>query len=356
MSRLNVCILGCGKIAKLHSRIGKTLRKDLVFSYASRDAAKAEEYNRRFKGAGAFGSYEFACMSKDVDAVFICTPHAFHPEHAQLAAGNGKAMLIEKPIARSLSELAVIETAVSTAGVQCMVAENYYFKPLVRVIRQYIDNGDIGEPLFFELHKTGTSRNTGWRRDSDLMGGGALLEGGVHWVNLMTSICGPAREVCAAQPMVAYDHVAPVEDNLQLLVKFQSGTVGQLLHSWQTKNRIGGLSLSHVYGTEGNIAFESNGLWVVILGKRKRIRVPGLLDIMGYRAMLKAFVKSVRDDTRPDMSLAVARHDLELVFGAYRSLRSGRFEPIGALQTQPQIPALMERPALHEQTPTDTSP
>lgn len=355
MKRLNICIIGCGKVARTHSRVGRTLRKELRFSYASRSPEKAADFNRKYKGVGAFGSYEDAFASPDVDAVFICTPHAHHAEHATLAAQARKPMLIEKPIARSLAELRDIETAVSGAGVQCMVAENYFFKPLARVLTEHIKRGDIGEPVFLELNKTGTSRNTGWRTDADMMGGGALLEGGVHWINLFCRIGGPATEVLAAAPMVEYPRAAPVEDNLQILTRFQSGAVGKLLHSWRTVNRIGGLSTSRIYGTEGNILFESNGLWALIMGRRKRIRIPGVLDIMGYRAMLRAFAQSVREESKPTMSLQVARRDMEFVFAAYRSLRTGHFEPIGSPRTQPQIPILMEsRPSMDAFRDTDT--
>jgi predicted dehydrogenase len=160
------------------------------------------------------------------------------------------------------------------------------------------------------------------------MGGGALLEGGVHWVNLLLNVGGAPAEVIAAKPEVTYPPAAPFEDNLELLVKFDGGAVGKLLHSWRTHNRIAGLSASKLYGTDGNITFESNGLWAVVLGNRKRIRIPGLLDIMGYRGMLKAFAQSVRDGTPPPMSLKVAKRDMELIFAAYRSLESKRFEPV----------------------------
>ncbi len=89
----------------------------------------------------------------------------------------------------------------------------------------------------------------------------------------------------------------------------------------------GGLQVSRIYGTHGNIAFDSNGLWALVLGRRKRLRIPGLLDIMGYRGMLREFLASVREGREPQMSLAVARRDMEVVFAAYRSLSSGKFEP-----------------------------
>ena len=324
---INLCILGCGAIARVHSRVARTLPSQVQLLYASRSPEKAELYRRRFKGLRAFGSYEEACASPDVDAVLVCTPHAFHLDHARLAAARGKALLIEKPVTRTLEELTELEQAVGQAGVPCMVAENYHFKPLARVLRSHLEAGDIGDPVFIELNKTGSSRAHGWRADSAMMGGGALLEGGVHWINLILGLGGPARAVIAAQPGPSAEPRAPLEDNLQVLIKFESGAIGKLLHSWNTRNRIGGLHGSRIYGTHGNITFESNGLWALVLGRRNRLRVPGLLDLMGYRGMLKEFLAAVRAGREPRMSLAVARRDLEVVFAAYRSLSSGTFEP-----------------------------
>ncbi len=326
MNKVNLCILGCGSVAKLHSRFARTLRSRISLLYASRDQSKAEEYNKKFNGIGAFGSYEEACNDPRVDAVFICTPHAHHVEHVRLAAAGRKAVLIEKPVARNLDELEQIDTAVRDSGIIGMVAENYYFKPLVKVIRQHIERGDIGDPMFIEINHAKRSKISGWRADAEMMGGGALLEGGVHWINLMLSIGGEVESVVSARPSRQYAMVAPFEDGLELIFKFSDGSVGKMLHSWNLINRIGGLGMSKIYGSDGNIFFESNGIFAVVLGKRKRIRLPGFLDIMGYRAMLKHFADCVSENKPPAMSLQVARRDMEVVTAAYRSLESGKFE------------------------------
>ncbi len=328
MTKVNLCLLGCGSVAKLHSRFARTLRSRLELMYASRSLERAEEFRRRFRGIAAFGSYQEACTDPRVDAVFICTPHAYHAEHVELAAGGKKPVLVEKPIARNLDELRRIERAVSEAGIPAMVAENYFFKPLVRVLRHHIDRGDIGDPMFIEINKAARSRVSGWRADAEMMGGGALLEGGVHWINLMSSLGGEVREVIAVRPDIEYRKVAPFEDSLELLFKFTSGAVGKMLHSWNLTNRIGGLGMSKVCGTDGNIHFEGNGLFAVVLGKRKRLRFPGFLDLMGYRGMLKHFVDCVREGRLPEMSLEVARRDMEVIAAAYRSLESGRMETV----------------------------
>jgi len=328
MKKVNLCILGCGSVARLHSRVARTLRSRVKLSYASRSKERAEEYNRKFHGIGAFGSYEEACSDPEVDAVFVCTPHAHHLEHVRLAAAGRKAVIIEKPLARNLDEITAIESAVSDAGVIAMVAENYFFKPLVKVLRQHIERGDIGKPMFLELNRAGGNKVGGWRSDAEMMGGGALLEGGIHWVNLLASIGGEVTEVVAAQPRGTHELVAPLEDSLELLVKFENGSVGKMLHSWHSVNRIGGLGRSKVYGTEGNIAFESNGIFALVLGKRKRLRLPGFFDIMGYRAMLNHFIECVIENKPPSMSLTVARRDIQIVLAAYRSLESGAFESV----------------------------
>ncbi|MFQ5627788.1 MAG: Gfo/Idh/MocA family protein [bacterium] len=328
MRKINLCILGCGSVAKLHSRVARTMKSQVNLLYASRDLAKAQEYNRKFKGIGAFGNYEKACVSPDVQAVFICTPHAYHVEHATLAAKYKKPMLIEKPITRTLDELSEIEKAVTAAGAPCMVAENYYFKPLVAKLRHHLDSNTIGTPLFIELNRSKRSKISGWRADAEMMGGGALLEGGVHWVNMICRLGGAVEEVLAVRPAKAYKMVAPFEDSLEILLKFADGTVGKMLHSWNLSNRIGGLCWSKICGTEGNIQFESNGVLALILGNRTRLSFPGFLDIMGYRAMLAHFLECVRENKPPEMSLEVARRDMAIVKAAYRSLKTSKFERV----------------------------
>jgi UDP-N-acetylglucosamine 3-dehydrogenase len=327
MTPIGLCMLGCGRIAGVHSRVARSLG-GVRLLYASRSREKADRYNRRYGGIGAFGSYAEACADPRVDAVVICTPHAFHVEHARLAAGHGKAVLIEKPVARTLAEVAAIEEAVQRAKTICMVAENYHFKPAALVLRRHLDAGDVGEPLFLELNRAGRQRPTGWRADPAMMGGGALLEGGVHWVNYLCRLGGPVREVCAARPETGGAPVAPFEDGLEVLVRFESGAVGKLLHAWSVTNRLAGLGLSKIYGTEGTITFESNGLFALVTGRRTRLRFPGVRDLMGYRAMLRHFLACVRERREPDMSLALARRDLAIVLAAYRSLETRAFEPL----------------------------
>ena len=94
-------------------------------------------YRRRFGGFAAFGSYEAAAADPRVDALVICTPHHLHEAHARLAAGRGKAILLEKPIARTLPEADAILSSARAAGVVLMVGENMHFAPGFAAARTY---------------------------------------------------------------------------------------------------------------------------------------------------------------------------------------------------------------------------
>jgi predicted dehydrogenase len=326
--RVHLCILGCGRAAEIHSRASRSLGSRVALSYASRRPGRAAEYKQRFGGIGAFDSYEEACASWDVDGVVVCTPPGGHVAQVELAARHRKAILLEKPAARTPLELEPIEVAVRAAGVPCMVAENYLFKPLVGVLQAHLASGDIGAPVLIEVSRAQRNRVSGWRSDADEMGGGALLEGGVHWVNLLGSLGGAIHEVIAMRPLIPVPTV-PVEDTLQVMVRFESGAVGKLLHSWRLPNPLRAIQMSRIYGTDGTAYFESNGLFCIVAGRRTRLRFPGVRDLMGYRAMWRHFVECLRTGGQPRMSLGAARRDLEVIHAAYRSLDTGRIESVG---------------------------
>ncbi len=152
-----------------------------------------------------------------------------------------------------------------------------------------------------------------WRDDTTLVGGGALFEGGIHWVCFAASLGLPELNVHGWRP-------APddrLERSMMLALDYESGPVGTLYYSWEVPSLLKGLRLSRIWGREGSITFESNGLFVIVRGRRKRILFPGLRDIAGYGAMFDDFLRSIRDNVPPEYDLRVAERDLRLVEQAY---------------------------------------
>ncbi len=322
----HICFIGCGSIAAKHAFILRKNYPKMPISFASSTQKKAEIYRKKLKGRHAFAGYDKALSSGVFDIAFITTPHHLHSELAVLAANNGKNIIIEKPVTRNTVELEKIEAAVKRNKVRCTVAENYYYKPMIRKLKDFINKGYIGDLLFIELNRMHKNTVTGWRTESDLMGGGALLEGGVHWVNALVSLSNsePA-EVIAFKPDVDYQTNVPFEDCIQLSLKFRNGAVGKLVHSWAVKSPFKGMNLSKISGTKGSIIFESNGLFYFMSGKKSRIGFR-FSDFLGFRAMHRSFIESYINDKPWEPSLDRIKLELKIVEAAYRSLKSKKVE------------------------------
>jgi predicted dehydrogenase len=312
---LHLACLGCGRITAHHARLLAPSR-DVVCSYASRESARAAAFARRLGGGKAFGSYAAALADPEVDAVLIATPTAHHLPLALEALGAGKHVIVEKPAFLRSADFDPVEAAAAAAGRRVLVAENYAYKPLAGVLRGLVESGELGEVRYLTVNALKHQPGDGWRGDEALAGGGALFEGGIHWIDLIAGLGLTPESVQAWRPGELDD----IERSMLVVVQYEEGAIGTLHHAWDTPSVFRGLRLSRIYGTRGSAAFESNGLFVLVRGQRNRLIIPGLRDIGGYRAMFADFLLCLREGREPRMTLARARRDLELVEAAYRSL------------------------------------
>jgi predicted dehydrogenase len=178
-----------------------------------------------------------------------------------------------------------------------------------------VREGTVGQPRFLDIKALKTQRTQDWRDDPTLAGGGALYEGGIHWIDFLANLGLDVVSIEGFQP----GQRAGLEREMLIVARYAQGAIGVLFFSWNVPSLLKGVRLSRIYGTEGTIRFESNGLFILALGKRRRLRFPGLRDLTGTRAMFRDFLGALRENRPPEFTLALARRDLELVEAVYRS-------------------------------------
>lgn len=312
---LSVAFLGCGHAARLHSRTLKALGGTVERCYASRNLQRARDFSRRWGGIAAFGSYQEALEDPRVDVALVLTPPASHLELVTRALRAGKDVIVEKPPFLNTRDFDTARQLCGETERRLFVAENYFYKPLAVRLRKLLADGIIGEPLFFQVNALKLQRTGDWRDDAELAGGGALFEGGIHWISLLGSLGPRVRKVRA----IRAGDGSELERSMLVTLDFEGAAAGSLLYSWEVPSPLKGLRISRIYGREGSIAFETNGLFLLVYGKKKRIILPGLRDIAGYRSMFADFLRAIRTGREPLMTLERARRDLELVEAAYAS-------------------------------------
>jgi predicted dehydrogenase len=312
-----VTFLGCGFISSVHARHLSRLSPRFAYSFASRDAARAEDYRRRHGGLRAYDGYTAALEDPSVDAVTVAVPPRYHRELTVAALRAGKHVLVEKPAFPHRRDYEAVRHERDEAGRVVCVGENDHYKPLAVTLRDLLAADVIGDLLLAQFTTVALRPKPAddWRNDEALAGGDAFFEEGIHWLHLAGSLGPRIARVGAYRPAPSAHDVDGDSRTKSMLVAFEydGGGAGALYYSREVPSLLRGLRVSKLFGRRGVITFESNGGVVFAPGRRlPRVVFPGFADIRGYRAMYLDFARAIREDGSPEMDLerALADHAL----------------------------------------------
>jgi predicted dehydrogenase len=266
-----------------------------------------------------------------VAAVVVCTPHDRHLVDACEAFGAGKHVLLEKPLARTLAEADEIIATAAAAGRVLMVAEQFHFMPAFRRVKAWLDGGRLGALRELHLIARGWTSRSGWRLCAEAVGGGVLIDGGIHYVHNLRWWGGHVRRVVAMRPPPVVADTAG-EDAITVLAELESGAVGLVSNSVSTRGLFR-LQWSTLTGTRGSCLADNRGRFVLVRGAGgTRVNV-FRRDLRGYEAMLATFRRAMTAGAAVETDGAAGRADLAVVLAAYRSLADRRPVDLDAIGT-----------------------
>ena len=252
---LRVALIGCGAAARrLHLPALRAAGAD-VTSFSSGTRASAEAAAAEWGSGIVCEDWEAAIAAGGFDAVDICTPNHLHAEIAIAAARAGAHVLVEKPIAPSLTEADAMIDAAAEAGVVLMVAHSARFAPPVRAIIDAVRAGRIGAARSARvvLRNEGPeawSPGSSWFTDPARSGGGALLDLGVHVADLLRTLL--QRDAVEVTAMCRPD--APAEIDAHAIIRFEDDVVAAMHVGWDAR---GGPDVAvDVTGERGAIRFD----------------------------------------------------------------------------------------------------
>ena len=307
-------LVGCGVMGRRYAR--QLSQRASLFFY-SRSRHSAEKFQKGFQGEAIFDRFEDMLAAPEIEAVVIASPPECHHEQVIGALEAGKSVLVEKPMCVTPQQIDDIEQVL--AGQRrpfLMAAENYYYKPLVALLKRLISEGFIGTLQSVDVKKLFSPNVVGWRSHC-----GALLEGGIHFIALISALVDAAPHEVA----VEFPGHQPGQRERRSIVwlKYPNGAVATLRYAWDMPSLTRGtFQHSYIVGDRGRITFESNGLYVWLGAERKRrLYLPHLRDFMGYDRMIQDFLTCLEDRSRrPYSDFDKAKRDLQIVFAAYRNL------------------------------------
>ena len=232
--RIGVAVQGAGNVATEHLKAYIANPHCAVVALGGRTkaaaAAKARQVGLDPDRIGLYDDFAALLAHPDLDALSICTPHARHAAETIAAAGAGKHILIEKPVALTPEELRAMDAAVTAAGVRTTVGFVLRWNPLVATAKALLDDGAFGRPLYVQTDYWHNAEQGGYPGAKGRLGRGgvsAMVSGGCHAMDLARYLMGSDIVEVTALAFTDLDGpAAPV--NQAALVRFANGMAGKV--------------------------------------------------------------------------------------------------------------------------------
>lgn len=220
MNQYRIAVIGYGGMGGYHT---EQLRKlpDEFEVCGVYDIDRKRIVEARAKGLYAYESLDEVLHDPKVEAVILAVPNNFHKKLSIAALEAGKAVICEKPVMMSASELEEVIKVSERTGVQFSVHQNRRWDKDFRIVKKVIDENVIGTPFYIESRVQGSKGIPGDWRCVKEAGGGMLLDWGVHLIDqLMWMIDSPIVDVYVHMLSVKFPEV---DDNFKLLLRFENG-------------------------------------------------------------------------------------------------------------------------------------
>lgn len=313
-------LIGAGDIAQ--KRVAPAMR-DLdscrCLSVSRADSSRLGAFADQFGFQRRETDWRNLVCDPEVEAVYIATPVYLHEEQALAALEAGKPVLCEKPMALDSAGARRMIAAADDRGLALGVAYYRRFFPVVKRIRQILEEGLIGDPVlavmenFESFHrKPGEPRS--WLLDPELSGGGPLMDMGCHRVDLLIHLFGPVVDVSGKADNLRYRR--PVEDSAAVILGFQRSMRAVLLSAhcaFEPRDTL------EIYGTRGTIRLPNlnkGDLILVTEQGESRESHPNGPNV--HAPLIDDFSRAIREGRLPAVTGEMAQATTEVLDAFYQ--------------------------------------
>ena len=340
--RIRYAVVGLGHIAQsaVLPAFAHASSDSVLSAIVSGDPGKLQAIGDRYDVPHRVTYDDFATCLEHVDAVYVCTPNTEHERFVVEAAGAGRHVLCEKPLAVDSASCERMIAACDRAGVRLMTAYRLHFEPGTLEVLREVRQGRIGEPRYFTSAFSMQTR-PGDIRTQPALGGGALWDIGIYCINA-------ARMVFGAEPRLVSAHVVDgarsdmpgVDETTVGVLHFAGDRLATFAISFATAD----VSTFRVVGTRGSIvvdpAFEiGEAIAHTLIVDDTRLRRRGR-KVDQFAAELRYFSDCILRERAPEPSGREGWWDVRIIEALYDSARRGErvalppFEEPGPVASQ----------------------
>lgn len=331
---LTIAVVGAGFMGQLHARTVAESDAATLTAIVDVDAQQAASVAAQF-GVRHYGDAAAALADDGIDAYIVALPDTLHEEVTVQLLRAGKPVLVEKPMAHTLTAARAMAAAAKEGSARLMVGQILRFDPRYAGAAQAVADGQIGEPLHAKAGRI-ASRAVGTRMNGT---SSVLFYLGIHDVDAIQWVIGKpitrvySRAVSKLMPSLGVTS----EDAIVSTVEFEGGAVGQLFNGWTRTldNPIGIDGRLEVFGTGGVVEIDVRDHGLKLYAKSGYQLPDGLHwpEVNGriqgdLAAEVSHFARSVVDSSPFVVPLEAAMRNVAVNDAILRSVDSGRPEDV----------------------------
>lgn len=332
---LNWAVIGCGVISESHLDAICALDNSNLYAVCDIIESRAQEKKDKYGAEKLYTDYLELINDPVVDVISICTPSGMHAEAAIAAANAGKHIFCEKPLEVTAKKMDAMIEAINKNSVKCGCVFQRRTYPEAIATRKFIEEHDLGPIIFAEArlkyYRNQAYYDSGnWRATWDLDGGGALMNQGVHGIDLLRWFVGDVKSVQAMCRTLARD--IAVEDAAAAILEFKNGAMGTIRGT--TCVYPAQETQITLHFKEGTIIFGDEGVTLcefldksIVMPKVTPFAAnvasdPTKVGALSHLALARDMQDAVLNDHAPMITPDEARKSVDLILAIYESSRT----------------------------------
>ncbi len=328
-SILNVGVIGAGWPGEQHAEAYLACERVRLLAIADLDVARRTTFSSRYGCERSYADYQDLVADPDIHAVSIALPNFLHAPATIAALEAGKHVLCEKPPATMLAEARAMAAAALRSERLLAYALQRRFNAPTEVLRTRLIERTLGEIYHARAVWTrvwGIAQGIdGWFTDPARSGGGALIDIGIHVLDLAWFLMDcPKPVTVSGQVFNRFPALTKADDSAFALIRFADGRSLQVETSWVLAQEREHMAI-HLYGTEGGAKLGEHTLELFSMGAEGRVcSSPALGESQPFALQIHNFVRAIHGEeplrTPADQGVQL----MQMIESIYRSSAQGR--------------------------------
>ena len=333
MNDFGFAIWGCGAVSSIHADAITKIDGAILTGATDTNKTALDTFSKKYN-VEAFAEAEQLLMSEKTDAVCICLPSGLHYTAALKCIEYKKHIVIEKPISLTSRQAGEIIEAAERNGVFVTVISQLRYSNSAKKIKELVDSGKLGRiTLGNAIMKYWRSpeyyRNSPWRGTWEMDGGGALMNQGIHGIDLLQYFMGRVVSVFAYSKTLVHD--IQTEDTLTAVLEYENGAIGTVQATTSVSPGYG--RRIEICGSEGSVVLCEDHIEALdVKGEEKpsceslvysTADNPTNMDSTLHRMQLEDFMSCVRQEKKPFIDAVEGKKSVDIICAIYRSAQTG---------------------------------